>query len=296
MIITRVDDKLYNSLQEKLQGVHLYDGYFTAICPYHRSEPVRSSLFVYIGGHDFKCRSCGKYGSLEALNAKLSGKLIGPSPDTVSSKTQARVPFMKWLRQYGSFESAANYAYKVAKNNDFLISFFAARKVSECIRVGRFGWIDGYYSFPVYSQDGTFVDWVVRSSPSKKNIDSKYAVKPHEKGEPPHLYCPSWERVENSNTVYVPFGILDSWTVYLAGLASITTITGQMINTSMFSDIRKHIVVIPDYNEEVSARKFVNELGWRGKLLLIDWPDGCKDLNDVHMKYGIEKVKELINV
>jgi hypothetical protein len=294
IILTKPDDVLYNTLQEKLEGVHSFEGYFTAICPYHQSEPVRASLFVYLDGHDFKCKSCEKYGSLEFLNATVSGtKLPTRTLDTVSS---SKVPFFKWLKKYGSYEEAANVAHRTALDNPYLVDYLEKRKVGKFIEQGHFGYIDGYFSFPVYSPEGEFVDWVVRTHPRKANVDSKYAVRPHAKGEPPHLYSPSWDRVARLSEVMVPYGLLDAWTLHAAGYAVITTITGQQVNTAMFADIRKKLWIIPDTGEEKSAFKVKSELGWRGGVLLPDYPEGEKDLNGVHMKYGINKVVELIGL
>ena len=51
------NNDIYHALQDLLEGVHIYDGYSGAICPYHVSTPVRASLFFYEGGHDFCYRS-----------------------------------------------------------------------------------------------------------------------------------------------------------------------------------------------------------------------------------------------
>jgi hypothetical protein len=54
---------------------------------------------------------------------------------------------------------------------------------------------------------------------------------------------------------------------------------------------RRHIYVIPDGQppEEMDkARKVVYSLGWRGKLLALDYPDGVKDPNGF-LQVGMEK-------
>jgi len=38
------------------------------------------------------------------------------------------------------------------------------------------------------------------------------------------------------------------------------------------------------------------KLDWRGMSLFLQWPEDTKDLNGVHMKYGLDKVKELIEL
>jgi hypothetical protein len=52
--------------------------------------------------------------------------------------------------------------------------------------------------------------------------------------------------------------------------------------------------VIPDKNEEKSAQELQTRLGWRCQPLYLSYPDGTKDLNDVHVRYGIDTVSQLI--
>jgi len=49
-------------------------------------------------------------------------------------------------------------------------------------------------------------------------------------------------------------------------------------------EYRKQIIILPDKGEEDTARKLASRLGWRGKVLVLDYPDGCKDPNDLLVK------------
>lgn len=52
--------------------------------------------------------------------------------------------------------------------------------------------------------------------------------------------------------------------------------------------------IIPDRGEENNALALQTKLDWRGMLLLLDYPEGTKDLNGIQMKFGLEKVNELV--
>jgi hypothetical protein len=110
------------------------------------------------------------------------------------------------------------------------------------------------------------------------------------------LYVPSWKRCNAKDTIYVTFGIIDAVTLYAAGFASMSTTTGKRINPSAFDNIRKSIIIVPDSGEEQEALKLAAKLGWRGKVLQLDYPDGCKDINDLLWKknFTFEQLKEMI--
>ena len=46
----------------------------------------------------------------------------------------------------------------------------------------------------------------------------------------------------------------------------------------------KRVIILPDKGEEDTARKLRDELGWRGAVMNLDYPSGCKDPNDLLVK------------
>jgi len=60
--------------------------------------------------------------------------------------------------------------------------------------------------------------------------------------------------------------------------------------------LRKPVYIIPDFHEEDDARQLASQLGWRGHVLDVNYPDECKDMNDILIKYGEQKVLEVLNV
>jgi len=113
-------------------------------------------------------------------------------------------------------------------------------------------------------------------------------------GQNPNLiYSPSWKKVQKADLVYLTFGMIDSISLHLLGFASISTTTGKSARPEALVSIRKPICIIPDKGEEKSALHLAASLGWRGKVLKIDWPDGCKDCNDMLVKHHAELIKAL---
>jgi hypothetical protein len=279
------DRELQESLAEHLNRVQWHGHYFSACCPYHNE--IHPSFFVYADG--FRCASCGEFGSLSKLDKKLNGTEIVQ----IRQDNYEYAPFNTWKRKYKTWQKCASHAYHSGRDFPPLMSYLVKRGLRDAIPLGYMGYIDGWFSFPVFDPYGDMVDWVVRSHPAKE-IELRYAIRPREGADDIHLYCPDWEAVENSDTVFLPFGLLDVWSVYLAGYPAITGLNGLMINPTLLDGIRKRIVIIPDATEVEMARKLAKGLGWRSKVLTIDYPDGTKDLNGVHQVYGLSAVKSLI--
>lgn len=278
--------ELQRELAERLRKVQWHDNhrYASACCPYH--QETHPSFFLY--PDYFKCSSCGEQGSLQKLEKKLYGKR-----EVVEEFNYDYAPFKTWWRKHKSWEDAAIYAYQTGKQFPPLMSYFHKRKLGQFVQQGCFGWIDGWFSIPVFDEEGYMVDWLVRSHPSK-NTELRYAIRPRENSDDMHLYCPDWTRLEADDTVYVPFGIMDVWSVYATGVASITGLTGQDYKPHLFDKIRKRIIILPDANEIDGARKLQRALGWRGEVKMLDYPEGTKDSNEILVKYGLETLKNLI--
>lgn len=275
-----------DELAESLHGVSYHNGYISAKCPFH--DDTHASLLVYEDGY-FKCLACGVYGNHAKLQRKLQGNTV--SHETIQKS--ASPPWLSWEKKYSSYEGAAIQAYNNAKNFPSLLSYLKQRKLDCFIKQGKFGWLDGWLTFPVFDADNDFVDLVVRSHPSKKT-DVKYAIRPRRNRIDAHLYCPDWNFLAESQEIYFPFGLLDAWSVFACNLPAITGITGQMVDASLLSEIRKTIYIIPDRDEMDGAIRLQEKLDWRGHILRLDYPPDCKDSQDVHRLHGVNILKELI--
>jgi hypothetical protein len=271
---------LYTSLMERLEG-RQYSNYFACFCVFedHKSP----ALLVHDDGY-FVCLSCDKKGTHAYLD-KVIGSYFIPThhPDTVS---RVLPRWRKWEEKYGSLDGIADAAHRSLVAQPTFQTYFKRRKIYEFVDEGRLGFMDGWATFPVYSRNGQVVDIVVRSVSNKGDV--RYVVSPSESTGHHSLYVPSWKRVNESETIFVVFGLIDSVSLYLAGLPSISGITGKSLSADLLKPLGKRFIIVPDENEEKEAHRLANSLGWRCSVRELKYEDGCKDPDDMRRKFGNE--------
>lgn len=254
-------------IKDYLEGAREYDHYLVALCPFH--DDSRPSFFVY--PDNYKCLSCGAFGRTENLLTKLSGRPIKNAPAKHWSN-----PFTGWLKD----ESLAKclwiaHVYLVEHPSEYL----RRRGIPDKYQIkARLGLRDDFYLFPIRNQKQDIIGAVARKS-EHSTMDSKYII-PH--GQNPNLlYVPNWTLINKSMAVYLTFGILDALTLAILGRAAMSTTTGKQIDPSALDWCRKRIIIVPDKGEEADGMKLSARLDWRGSVLKLDWPDGCKDINNL---------------
>lgn len=291
---SKSDPDLQERLSDKLEGVVWHGHYYTAVCPFHVSFPVRASLFVY--DEDFRCASCNEWGYLNKLEAKLSGMKVRYKDDAEEQEVNELPKFAEWKKQYKTYKRAAAHAYQIGSEYPMLMKYLKQRGLHSVIDDGLIGYMEGWLSFPVFNVDGIFVDWVLRATPAIQTT-SKYVVRPRKNREEGFsLYSADWGRVIDSNAIYIPFGVLDMHVLCsILKLPAATGLTGKTYKTEWFSEIRKPIYLIPDKGEEIDAYKIKQSLGWRGRVLLLDYKEDEKDCADVNLSRGSEVLHRLIS-
>lgn len=267
-----------------LQNPHKYDGYIMALCEFH--DDHNPSMMVSKSG--YRCKSCGVHGSLVSLYEKVSGRHIAHQKREYNP---AAFIWRNWRQKFGGWKEVAKIAHQSILWDMNLAGYLFDRKLTEeDIRRSKIGYLDGYFTFPIKDNNGEIVGIVARASKSIQTKTNRYSVSPD---CPVKLFTPDWRAIQRAEQIYVCYGTIDSFTLIHAGYSGLTGISGQELNSTNLP-FRKPIYIIPDKKEERSALFLQSSLGWRGMSLILDYPDDCKDLNDIEMKYGIEKVKELI--
>ena len=279
---------LYEELQERLESVVEYDGYFMALCPFHADH--RPSLRVQRKYFDCMAASCGKTGTLKYLASQLSRvNLLGK---IYTSSRPVLPKWRKWERMYGDINGIAQAAHdNLFKFTDYQ-TYFKKRKIDQFIKQGLFGCISGWITFPIFDKDQRIIDIVCRAWRGKK--DTKYVLRPNDKRESPYLYCPNWRRVNESDNLYVVFGMVDAWAMEALGFPSVTGTAGKSINPELIKELRKRTQIIPDMHEEKDAYKLEFALGWRASVITLPYPEGTKDPDGIRMQYGDGRLKTLI--
>jgi hypothetical protein len=260
---------LYESLLEKM-GEHQYSHYFSAYCPF--DEHKTPALLVYDDGKAW-CLSCTKQWTHEQIQHKIGSHYSPKKYDTVS----AVLPQWKnWEKNYGDLGEIAEAAHRNLVRNKNYQTYLRRRKIHEFIKDGHLGYLDGWITFPVLDSRLSIIDIVVRSV--QRNTDVRYVI--HPGGSDRALYVPCWRQVLESETIYVVYGMIDAISLHLAGLPSVTGMTGKSLSYELLSPLRKRFIIIPDDDEDQEARKLANKLGWRAQVKKIDYDKFGEDIKD----------------
>ena len=273
-----------DDVRDHLEGFKSYGGYGMAICPFHDDH----SPSMRVSDHGYKCMSCGAKGGLSFLYQTVSGRIV------TRQKTYNRATKIwdDWMDRFGSIKSICSIAYTELTRCQDLGDYLWKRGFTmDTVVAGKLGYLDGFYTFPVKDEYNEIQGLVVRASPTIQTKDTRYSVSPN---CPVKLYVPSWKSIRHATEIYVCFGTLDAWSLTVAGYPAVTGISGQELNWENLNRFNLPMWGIPDVNEEKSMFGLQRELGWRMKVLRLDYPDDCKDIQDVHRKYGLEKLKLLI--
>lgn len=276
---------LYNSLMERLEG-RQYSNYFACFCPFDKHESP--ALLVFDDGLA-KCLSCNRVWTHKVLDKKI-GSHFRPTQhlDTVS---RVLPRWRNWEQKYGDLEGIVTEAQLTLKRFPQFQTYFKKRKIYEFTNEGRLGYLDGWAMFPVILRDSKIVDIVVRSV--SRNSDVRYVVSPTDCGHS-ELYVPSWRKVDESETCYVVYGIIDAISLHLVGLPVVTGISGKSLSPDLLKPIRKKFVILPDAGEEREAHKLANSLGWRARVKELEYEEGCKDPDDIRKTFGNDYLLQAI--
>jgi hypothetical protein len=94
------------------------------------------------------------------------------------------------------------------------------------------------------------------------------------------LYVPDWNSLYKSY-LGITFGMFDAITLCLAGFPAVTSTSGKdSFDPDWLDWWNGYIYIVPDLLEESSAHKLASKLGWRGRVVQLNYPDNCKDPND----------------
>jgi DNA primase len=270
---------LYNSLMERLEG-RQYGHYFSACCPFHGDS--KPSLLVFADGW-FKCLGCNENGNHAKLDRKIGSHFIPVRQSNTVSRILPR--WRGWEEKYGDLEGIADAAHRSLKSNSPFQTYFKRRKIYEFMDEGHLGCLDGWITFPVLDRNRNIQDIVVRSI--SKHSDVRYVLHPR-MGNLRPIYVPSWKKIEENETIYVTYGIVDAISLHLAGLPVVTGITGKSLNAEILKPLGKRFIIVPDEGEEREAHRLANSLGWRARVKELDYPEECKDPDNIRRKFGNE--------
>ena len=256
-----------------------YDRYYMVNCCFHSPDDNPSMMITKDGR--FVCLACGERGNLTKLQKQLSG---WAAPDVVVKSGGRPSVLPSDIDDLLSVVYSANRMLK--ELDDPLANYIRRRGIYNRIVPQKLGYYKGWYTIPIFDRKKVLRGMIARASDAiQESTGRRYDIP---KGQEALVYVPDWKLVDDSDYIIVVYGMIDALSLCELGFASCTPTSGKdSMKPDMLDDFRKRIIVMPDKGEENTARKLVSGLGWRGKELLLEYPDGCKDPNDLLSKgYG----------
>lgn len=267
----------YSDFLHKLRNAEDKGKYILASCPFHQDGSP--SLLVFKDGW-FHClgANCARSGRWITLWNKVQGQ-----PVQIASEKRLHYKAPDGLFEYESREEMAYQAHihLVKFNRGW---YFEMRGLGDAIDIHEIGYHRGWYTIPVWDREGKFQNVIFRASPP---IQDATGYRYWADGKPT-LYVPDWHLLDRCDYIVIVFGMLDALTLNKFRLPVVTPTHGYTLDPNWLAAYRKPIYIIPDKNEEKSALKLIGEMGWRGKMVRLDYPEGLKDANDF-LKSGREK-------
>jgi len=260
---------ILDDVHDRIESHH-YGHYLSAMCIFH--DGYRPNLMIY--PDIYICLSCGARGKTKNLLKSLSNiQVIQKTPDF-------RNPWTRWMKKL-SLGQVLRSSWKTLNSNPSLGSYLENRKVPwKTQKELGIGYREDWYTFPIRSSENKIIGAVARAG--EENTSSAKYIFPSEQED--MLYVPSWDRIRRRDKVYLTFGIIDAINLCQLDHAAASTTRGKKADPELFNKIQKPIIIIPDMGEEPEAHQLAKKLGWRGRVLSIDYPYGAKDINDLIVK------------
>lgn len=272
-----------------------YSNYVATYCPF--DEHASPALMIYVdedkpdGEGRYYCLSCSKGGTHAYLYKFLTGKSIAVVPG--AKKVQKFLPqWKRWEERYGSIEALVQKAHENVTNFPSTHAWYLKKRdLMPMYEKCKLGYIEDWLIFPILDPQGKVLDVIARDSKGR----SKYVIHSNDE-DTPLLYVPNWARVMSSKRVFIVYGLIDAIALEMCGLPVLTGSTGKSLSNKRLIQMNKRYIIIPDKDEDEAARKLAKSLGNFTHIIRLPWSEleGCKDSDDIRMKFGLDKLKETI--
>jgi len=270
-------DKLLEKYKIDLHD--LKDGQQKTKCPecQPKHKPSDNPLSVEVNADSvlLKCHHCGLEGAVFSDDTKRAH----PSPRP--KKTPEPISYL-------------------AKPSKFLDDYFKERGISR----------GTYEAFNIYTDDNYWISFPYNGHNNKcDNVKHRTKEKEFRQtaGGKKSLY--NYERVQDANRVIFVEGEMDALAVYEAGIEEVTTLPDgappnvtYKENDRRFGCLATHplrasqiILFCDDDDAGTNLRKELVHRYGKEKCWYVRPPHGCKDANDVLLKHGPNKLKDLID-
>lgn len=256
------------SLIQSRYGGNRYGRYLMICCPFHPDENPSCQVYP----DRYYCLACGANG--------YTSELISTSKKPLSKREYKRTynPFSRWL-QNETLTQALSIAWELNCKRPCKYMRKKRGISNENQKKFGLGFRENWITFPILDSGGSIIGATARAG--EGNTSPVRYMSP--RGQDPNmLYIPSWKLIDKYKTVYLTFGIIDALVLAILGKPAMSTTSGKHVNPSAFNWHRGNIAIVPDLGEESEAYNLKYKLGIRGKVCVIDYPIGTKDIADLY--------------
>lgn len=264
----------YDDFLTKMPGAQDKGKYIVAVCPFHPDNSP--SLLIYPDGY-FHClgAECARSGTWKTLWNKISGQ---PVQVVAEKRIHYHAP-ARMLEDYTESHSREEGAYQAHMDLVRFPTFqwyLQMRGLDDAIDIHEIGYHRGWYTFPVRDPENNFQNVIFRAAP---HVQEAISMRYWADGKP-SMYVPDWRLLETRDYIIIVFGILDALTLNKFRYPVLSPTHGHTFDPAWLDSYRKPIYVVPDRGEEKSGLRLTMDLGWRGRMLRLNFPPGMKDAND----------------
>jgi len=254
-----------------LGQVRQYDKYIAMCCPFHNDHTP--SLLAYRDGW-FRCLACGVEGRLGTLLRKLDNNGV-----VVSRPTYIDSHMPDLSSDLIELEEQAYDAHLHLQKFEHLHWYLELRGIEEVIDQCNIGYINGWYTIPVYNQNRKFIGMGLRAGPHVQEVTGKRFCQP--RGQKGMMYCPNWSLMNKPDYLFIVFGFFDALVLNVLGLPCVTPTGGKdSFDPAWLDGIRKRCIILPDFGEDDTARILADQLGWRGEVHMLRYNETIEDPAD----------------
>jgi len=260
-------------------------------CPFHNEKTP--SLNVWKNKNTFKCFGCGKSGSaIDFVMLKNNLSFV----DSVLEVAK----IVNFEMEYDSKEIVAPIPRLTKLSKEFLENFENVRKISNNTLL-QFNVTEAMEWMPKakaeikvicfnYMRDGEIVNIKFRG----KNKDMKMS-----KGAELIFY--NIDAIRDTDECLVVEGEIDCLSMHEAGIYNSVSVPNGANSTKCIDNcyeyfLKKKKIIIATDNDD-AGRKLRDELMFRfgvDRCYFVEFPDDCKDANDVLVKHGKEELKRIV--
>lgn len=282
--------KLYEIIKDEIP-LKNSGSYYVTNCPFH-NEKTPSFKLKKTDTH-FKCFGCGAYGDVIDFIKIYKGLSFQDAARYVANKLNFELD-----------ETTTEYQKpqeRLEKIDKSFIESFEKRGISNNTLL-RFNITQAYEFMYKSNSEIPVVCFNYYRNNELVNIKFRGKNKDFKLAKNAELILYNLDSIKNDDTVVIVEGEIDCLSMYEAGIYNCVSVPNganatnlQYIDNCIDYLIDKKYIVIAVDNDE-SGKKLKEELCRRldiDRCFYLDYPEDCKDANDILLKYGKEHLKQL---